>query len=72
MAKYIDADALMKWVREFYPTEKWFQSAIINASPPMLQRWCMGFGLKQENKTKMAITDSIAQCVDILTCIQNQ
>ena len=31
MAKYIDADVLMKWVREFYPKEKQFQSAIINA-----------------------------------------
>ena len=31
MAKYIDAEGLLKWTKEFYPDEKHFASAIINA-----------------------------------------
>ena len=31
MAEYIDREALLKWVREFYPNDKVFASAIINA-----------------------------------------
>ena len=31
MAKYINREALLKWEREFYPNDKVFASAIINA-----------------------------------------
>ena len=31
MSKYINREALLKWAREFYPNDKVFASAIINA-----------------------------------------
>lgn len=31
MAEYIDREAFLKWAREFYPNDKVFASAIINA-----------------------------------------
>lgn len=44
MAEYIDREALLKWAREFYPNDKVFASAIINAStadvaPVVHGRW---------------------------------
>lgn len=44
MAEYIDREAFLKWAREFYPNDKVFASAIINApaadvAPVVHGRW---------------------------------
>lgn len=31
MAEYIEREALLKWAREFYPNDRQFASAVINA-----------------------------------------
>lgn len=33
MAEYIEREAFLKWAREFYPNDKVFAAAIINAPP---------------------------------------
>ena len=44
MDEYIDREAFLKWAREFYPNDKVFASAIINAptadvAPVVHGRW---------------------------------
>ena len=44
MGEYIEREAFLKWAREFYPNDKVFASAIINApaadvSPVVHGRW---------------------------------
>lgn len=54
MAEYIDREAFLKWAREFYPDDKVFTSAIINApaadvAPLVHGRWDVVEGRRLDN-----------------------
>lgn len=47
MAEYIERNGLLKWTREFYPEEKVFASAVINAPTADVQEVRHGKWIKE-------------------------
>ncbi len=68
MAEYIEREALLSWAREFYPNDKQFASAVMNALVADVVEVRHGYWKEIQGEVGNPFNNQVFDTIDLLVC----